>query len=994
MTVRYRKKLIEVALPLAAINEASGKEKSIRHGHPSTLHLWWARRPLAACRAVLFAQFVDDPSSVPEEFPDEAAQEAERKRLFGIIEQIVPWKNSNDPHVLRDARREIARSVARSRNEAPPEDHDIDTYLASNAPPVVDPFCGGGSIPLEAQRLGLRAHGSDLNPVAVLITKALVEIPPHFAGRPPVNPDSRESIGGSWASQGAHGLAEDVRYYGQWMRDEAEKRIGHLYPKVDVTPEMVRERPDLKAYEGRRLTVIAWIWARTVASSNPAAKGAHVPLVSSFMLSTKRGRKSWVEIVIDPEATSGWRFEARSGPLSQEAEAVAKLGTKAGKAKDFVCCLTGTPIQRTYIQAEGKAGRLAKRLMAVVVPGSKGRSYVSPSKAYEMAANHKQFHTQASQARDTFLSGSTPTRAMITGGVCSAYGLDTWGRLFTDRQIAALTTFSELVSDACALVRRECVAARPISPDDDVSLAKGGNGAQAYADAVATYLSLCVGRASDYWSCNATWVNTGEFIRNTFARQAIPMIWDFAESNPFSSASGNWSDTAVGWVTGVLAALPSAECSGTSRQSDARENLASSASVVATDPPYYDNIGYGDLSDFFYIWLRRSLGTVHPDIFRTLLTPKNAELVATPYRFGGDRDEARRFFETGLGQATSQMRSAHAPDFPMTLFYAYKQSEPVVHEDRGGAQASTGWETMLSGIVQNGFEITGTWPLRTERGARSIAMNTNALASSIVLVCRPRPADAPVASRRNFASALGPELREAIRRMHAEHIAPVDLAQAAIGPGMAVFSRYAQVLEADGEPMQVRGALVEINRVLDETLTEAEGDIDGDTRFCVAWYEQYGMAERPYGEAEVLFTAKNTSFEGLEHAGVLVGGGGKVRLKRRDELETNWDPATDDRIADWECVQHLVRAMTAESGGGVAEAARLATAMGPARAETARNLAYRLHAVSERKGWSAEALAYNVLATSWPQIQSAMAQRGTTQSLLPGMDSIPQQVEN
>ena len=510
---------------------------------------------------------------------------------------------------------------------------------------------------------------------------------------------------------------------------------------------------------------------------------------------------------------------------------------------------------------------------------------------------------------------------------------------------------------------------------DAPRLADGGTGAQAYADAVATYSGLGIGRASDYWSSNATWVNGGEFIRNTFARQAIPMVWDFAESNPFSSASGNWADTAIGWITKAVETLPDGRNSGaTSTQKNASEGAELLANTtVATDPPYYDNIGYADLSDFFYVWLRRSLGPIHPDLFKTLLTPKSAELVATPYRFGGDREEARQFFETGLGQATAHMHAAQAPDYPMTLFYAYKQAESRSDGGGNGTSASKGWETMLSGLVSNGFAITGTWPLRTERGARSIAMNTNALASSIVLACRPRPEDAPMTTRRDFTAALRRELPAAIQRLQAENIAPVDLAQAAIGPGMAVFSRYARVLEADGKPMPVRAALIEINRVLDETLAETEGQMDADTRFCVAWFEQYGTAERAYGEAEVLSTAKNTSFKGLEKTGVLTGGGGKVRLVRRDGLDPTWDPATDDRIADWKCVQHLVRAMTAETGGGVAEAARLAAAMGPARAEKARALAYRLYTVSERRGWSGEALACNMLITSWPQIRTEMA---------------------
>ncbi|MYB35868.1 MAG: DUF1156 domain-containing protein [Gammaproteobacteria bacterium] len=963
--MRLRKKLIEVAIPLKEINEASAKEKSIRHGHPSTLHLWWARRPLAACRAVLFAQFVDDPSSVPEEFPDEAAQEAERQRLFAIIKRLVPWRNSNDETVLRDARREIARSVARARGEAPPRrDGEIDAYLAEKAPPVVDPFCGGGSIPLEAQRLGLRAHGSDLNPVAVLITKALVEIPPRFAGRPPVNPDARESLGvGAWEGRGASGLAEDVRYYGRWMRDEAEKRIGHLYPKVEVTTEDGPARPDLKPYAGRRLTVIAWLWARTVASPNPAVNGVHVPLVSSFVLSSRKGSESIVVPVVEQ---GGYRFTVKSVGITAAELESAKSGTKNGRA-NFTCLMSRAPVSAGYVKSEGTAGRMRAKLMAVVAEGKRSRVYLQPPEEMERAAR---------VARPAWEpAGSVPKK--LTGGTCYGYGLTEWADLFTNRQLVALTTFSDLVGEARDRVKRDCRAAAGAHPGDDAPLVEGGDGEQAYADAVATYLGLSVSRQANRCSNLSFWHSGRGTVEQVFARQALPMVWDFCEGNPFSNATGNFLGQ-LSYLANVLAASPPDVAAGEVRQRDATSDGRTDSPppcIVATDPPYYDNIGYADLSDFFYVWLRASLKSFHPTLFQTRLTPKTAELVATPHRFAGVREDARRFFEAGFGQATSLMRDQQAVEFPMTLFYAYKQSESVDSEGENGATASTGWATMLAGVIGSGFTVESTWPVRTELPG-NLKKRVAALASSIVLVCRPRPPDAGVVSRLEFVSALKRELPIAIGRLQGENIAPVDLAQAAIGPGMAVFSRYAQVLEANGEPMVVRQALIEINRALDGALTEADFDMDDDSRFCVAWFEQYGMDERPYGEAEVLFTAKNTSSEGLERAGVLVVDGGSVRLKRRDELEPDWDPATDTRIADWECVQHLVRAMTDESADGVTEAARLAAAMGPRRAETARALAYRLHAVSGRRGWSAEALAYNILASSWPQIQEAVARLG------------------
>ena len=970
MTGPIRKKLIEVAIPLAAINEASAREKSIRHGHPSTLHLWWARRPLAACRAVLFAQLVDDPSSVPEEFPDEAAQETERKRLFGIIEQLVPWKNSNDERVIRDARREIARSVARSRGEAPPVDDQIDDYLAVNAPPVVDPFCGGGSIPLEAQRLGLRAHASDLNPVAVLITKALVEIPPRFAGRPPVNPDSRKSLGGgTWVGRGASGLAADVRYYGQWMRDVAQRQIGQLYPTVEVTSEMVRQRSDLKPYKGRKLTVIAWLWARSVASPNPAAKGVHVPLVSTFVLSSKPGKEAIVVPIVDGNA---YRFTVKAEGVSGNELADARAGTKIGRGANFTCLVSRAPLASRYIKSECRAGRMGARLMAVVAEGTRRRVFLAPTADMERVAREAEPAWGPEQDLPDNPRWFSPPD----------YGMPQYVDLFTDRQLVSLSTLADLVGEARNLAKGHYVSGCVARPDDELPLAEGGRGAQAYADAIAVYLGLCVSRQANRGSNLSFWHTGGTKVEQVFARQALPMVWDYCEANPFSNSSGNFVGQ-VGYLANVVEASPAWGACARVDQADAtsESEVGLQRCVVATDPPYYDNIGYADLSDFFYVWLRRALRPVLPALFRTLATPKSAELVATPYRFGGSKEEAQRFFESGFRSVMHRQWLQQDPSFPLTLYYAFKQSE-TTHSDADGTMStvSTGWDTMLTGLIDSGFTIEGTWPVRTELPG-NLKKRVAALASSIVLVCRPRPGDAQAASRREFIAALRVELPTAIRQLQSENIPPVDLAQAAIGPGMAVFSRYSQVLEADGSRMPVRQALVEVNRALDEALA---GEVDADTRFCVAWFEQYGMEARAYGEAEVLFTAKDTSFAGLERAGVLVRGGGTVRLRRRDELEPHWNPATDDRIADWECVQHLVLAMTSESGGGVSSAARLAAAIGAGRAERARSLAYRLHSVSERRGWGAEALAYNVLATSWPHIQSAMAElRQGKQTQLP-----------
>lgn len=991
----YRKKLIEVALPLKKINEESAREKSIRHGHPSTLHLWWARRPLAACRAVLFAQLVDDPSSDPayrrhDGSVDEERAGIKRAELFNLIEELVKWENSNNPDVINKARSEIARSVAsrkielgelkketiifgpeegKAHSDGPlPNDGrytawQIDCRLASPeavnhflekyAPPVLDPFAGGGSIPLEAQRLGLKAHASDLNPIPVLINKALIEIPPKFAGLPPVNPEWQKKNRGektlkatSW--HGAKGLAEDVRYYGKWMRAEAEKRIGHLYPKVKITQEMVDDdRPDLKPYLGQELTVIAWLWTRTVASSDPSVGGKYVPLVRSFWLSKKKGKEAYVQPVVGRDKGI-YEFKVRVGKPKDGFDPNKGTVVRTG----VTCLVSGSPIPFDYVRGEGKAGKMKHRLMAIVCKGARGRVYLSPSAEHDAVAN-------CGLPAD-YPSTDIPEKAL--GFRVQLYGMDKHYKLFTPRQLTALTTFSDLVAEARKKVLEDAKLAGTL-PDDDRPLNEGGTGPQAYADAVATYLAFVLDKCSDYWSTIATWA-TGGFIRGTFARQALPMTWDFAECNPLSNSTANWT-AATEWITTVLGNLDQ-PLQGIVKQLDATSDTAYSAEVVSCDPPYYDNIGYADLSDFFYVWLRRSLKGVYPSLLSTMLTPKAEELIASPYRHDGNRAKAARFFEEGLGSAIGKWRKHGNPDYPTTIFYAFKQAET----DSSGT-ASTGWETFLSGVIEHGFTITATWPIRTERSVRSVAIGTNALASSVVLACVPRTKDASLATRREFITALKQELAEALRLLQSGSIAPVDLAQAAIGPGMAIFSRYAKVVESDGKPMTVRTALTLINQVLDEVLAEQEGEFDSDTRWAVAWFEQFGMEAGPYGVAETLSKAKNTSVQGLVEAGVVTSRGGKVQLLGWEKLSDDWDPVTDSRLTEWEAVQYLIRALDRHGETGAADLLRK---LGSDYGERARDLAYRLYAICERKGWSGEALAYNSLVIAWPEI-SRLAHR-------------------
>ena len=941
-----RKKLIEVALPLDAINAASKREKSIRHGHPSTLHLWWARRPLAAARAVIFAQMVDDPSASPDLFPTEAEQEKERERLFRLIEKLVKWENTTCEEVLQQARAEIRKSWRRTCADNAGHPRAAELFDPGKLPAFHDPFAGGGALPLEAQRLGLEAHASDLNPVAVLINKAMIEIPPKFAGRPPVNPEARP--GGSSAAgslierqwKGAQGLAEDVRYYGKWMRDEAERRIGHLYPQVEVTEEMVRERPDLRQYQGRKLTVIAWLWARTVRSPNPAFADVEVPLASTFMLSTKKGKEAYVEPVIEG---SGYRFTVKVG-TSEDAEAT-KAGTKLARGANFRCVMSGTPIAGDYIKGEGKAGRMGARLMAIVVEGDRGRVYLSPIQEHEAIADEAKPEWRP--------DGDVPAR--LTGGTCVPYGLTTWGDLFTPRQLVSLTTFSDLVAEAMERVERDAVNAD--LPKDKRPLRDGGTGVTAYAEAVGVYLAFATDKVADRNSSICAWASLREHARNTFGRQAIPMVWDFAESNPLSGASGNFDGGINSIASGLHSVAPSVP--GSAVQIDAQSSGVALARIFSTDPPYYDNVGYADLSDFFYVWLRSMVRSIYPNLFATLAVPKAEELVATPYRHG-NKEKAEAFFLSGMTEVMRRLSEQTHPGFPVTIYYAFKQSE--TKGDSG--ISSTGWETFLAAVIQSGFAVTGTWPMRTELGRRMVGMNTNALASSIVLVCRQRPADAPMATRREFVAALRAELPTALAHLQSGNIAPVDLAQAAIGPGMAVFTRYAKVLDAEGKPVSVREALALINQMLDEVLAEQEGDFDPDSRWALAWFEQQGFDEGEFGVAETLSKAKNTSIAGIVEGGILASSAGKVRLLRPDEFADDWDPTTDARLTVWEAVHHLVRLL--ESGGETG-AARLVRQLGGV-AETARELAYRLYTVCERKSRAAEALSYNGLVQSWPEI--------------------------
>jgi putative DNA methylase len=972
-----RKKMIEVAIPLDAINKESAREKTIRHGHPSTLHLWWARRPLAACRAVLFASFVDDPESDPANRNTDGTVNAEqvsqrRRHLFELLTNLVQWDNSCDLALINQARAEIAASYA-SEKVHDSRDWTVDTLicgekvgryltrtaaadavdalLAQYLPPVLDPFCGGGSIPLEAQRLGLRARASDLNPVPVLINKALIELPQQFAGLPPVNPDA----GGAPTSErkkgkqktftakqwhGAEGLAADVRFYGKWMRDEAEKQIGHLYPKVKVTEQLVRTRPELNICLGQELTVVAWLWARAIQCPNPVCR-ARTPLVRSFWLSKKKGKQCYALPHIDHERRIV-RFT-----VEHEGEPPQHTTDRNGA----VCLFCGTVVKKPQLRALAVEHGITTIPLAIAVDGNKGRIYLNSDAVSS---------TPCVAPEAAFLNEPiTNDRRWFSPPL---YGLTRFKDLFTPRQLEALTAFSDLIAQARESVLQHAESAGEQFSDPQTR--------KAYADAVATYLAFAQSKACNRNTTLCLWENNMDRMVATFGRQALPMVWDFAETNPLAGAGGDLYGT-VESVCEVLDRFVAAP-KGSVVQCDATQIEAGGSPLISTDPPYYDNIGYADLSDFFYLWLRRSLSSVYPHLFPTVLTPKQPELIAVAYRHDGSKEAAKRFFENGLRQAFTRMRDTGNPQYPLTIFYAFKQSETEEDEEEDSATMSTGWETMLEGVIGAGFVIDGTWPMRTEQPKGLRAFNVNALASSIVLVCRQRQPTAPQATRRQFIAELRQELPNALRNLQAGNIAPVDLAQAAIGPGMAVFTRYSRVVEGNGTAMSVRTALGLINQSLDEVLAEQEGDYDADTRWSLKWFEQFAHDDGPFGDANTLATAMSIGINGLVETGIVQAKAGKVRLLKRTELMNGrpetWDPATDRDIVHWEVCQYLIHALDTKGEAGAAALLRRINARYPGASETARELAYRLYTICERKKWAQEAMAYNSLIVAWPEI--------------------------
>lgn len=956
---RNSKKLIEVALPLPEINDASAYDKMPGIGpHPKGIHHWWARLPLPTARAVLFASVVTDPSDDPAwKDKGEQEQDAERERLFGIIRRMMGKKLHEHPEVYAEAQAEMLK------------------HCAGKLPPVLDPFSGGGSIPLEAARLGFEAHAADLNPVAVLLNKCNLELAPRWSNHPPVNPKdvAEHTRGHTWT--GTRGLAADVRYYGSLIRQRAQEKIGHLYPKVRLP----------KQHGGGEANVIAWLWARTVASQDPAAKGAHVPLVSTYWLSTKGDNLAWIEPVVD-RAAGTYRFEIRTG--TPKDKATIKAGTKLGRGAKFKCLLSGQPINDGHIKSEGQAGHLGSRLLAVVAEIKRGRVYLPVTPDQEEKAIPP-------------IPADVPTEELAIDPRniwCLGYGLKRFDQLFTSRQLTALTFLSDAVREIRAEIVRdfhalEHAAAKSSKAwkDGAASASKGTADAEAYATAVCTFLALAVDRTADFNNSLCAWNSSNQKVMHLFGRQAIPMVWDFAEANTLGDSVGAWS-TCAEYVADCVEVLgASGGARGHVNQHDAAQTAGATPLMVSTDPPYYDNIGYAALSDFFYVWLRRTIGDLYRPLCDTVLVPKMPELTASPERFEGDKEKAKEHFESGFRRTFTHLRERLDPRFPLTVYYAFKQDDEESGSDgaetaNGSVDLTTGWETLLDALISSGFTITATCPVRASQAWRMVSMGTNALASYIVLACRPRTEDKRT-GRAAFIAEMKRELPAALRHLQQGNVAPVDFAQAAIGPGMAVFSRYSAVLESDGKPMSVRTALALINGIKDELLGEAVEELDKDTRWAATWFAETGFDWGEAGKANLLATARGTAMNSLIACGIVATQGNQVRLYRPEELPADWNPETDKRLTVWEMTHHLIRVYVHEKKGDPATAGLLRQ-LG-SKAEVARDLAYKLFTVCESKKRSQEAQAYNALVMGWPELARLSREQvktTTTELQLPGME--------
>lgn len=853
--------LIEVALPLERVSRAAVREHQ-RAGSP--LHLWWSRKPAAACRAVLLASLLPDPGDA-----------AGRARLLDLVAAVAE-AGPGAPALAE------ARALLR----------------AGDPPPVVlDPFCGTGAIPAEAQRLGLAAVAADLNPVAVLAARALLQVPDRFAGRPACHPGAAAAGGGR-----LEGLVADVRAYAADVGAAAHAAIGEAYP------------PDAA---GR--PVVAWIWARTAPCPNPAC-GLPMPLLHAFTLAAPPARPAWLL----PGAGDGpWRVGGPGDPSPPP-------GTVTRTAARCLHCGTLHPLRA--IRERARDGGLGQRLVCLVVRTGRGKAYAEADAVQAQRAAQ----VRAPGGPDTDL----PEAALGFG--TANYGLRRHRDLWTPRQLLALGTFSEQVR---AIRARASADARRAGWPDGEPLRAGGRGALAYGEAVSLYLALALDRAAARWCTFARWHRTRENVEHPFATPGLPMPWDFAEANPFAETAGGWG-AAVEAVARALAAAPAAEADvppAECVQADAASPAPGRGGMlVCTDPPYFDKVPFADTADLFYVWLRPTIGDVYPDLFRTVLTPKAEELVADPHRFGG-AEAARARFRERMTASFTTLRAAAGPH-PLCVFYAFQ-------ERSGAAGTAVGWEVVLESMVAAGLQVTGTWPLRTEHAQRLRTKASNTLASTIVLVCRPRPADAHRIPRREFAALLRRELPGALAALAEGGVSPADLAQAAIGPGMAVFTRFSAVLDGEGT-LGVGEALRLIADSVEAHLDKATADLDPLTRLCLAWADLHGFAPGPFGEAEVLARAKDARLEDAAAEGIAAVQGGQVRLLPAGDLAA-------PRRAPASAWAALHRRMAGDGAPGPAAA--------PWAAAPLRALAHGLYAIFDRRGEGARAAAYDAAAEALPR---------------------------
>lgn len=876
-----RRKLVEVALPVEEISVASRRDKDRKVGTIKNVHKWFAPMPTPAWRALLFAALVDDPEDADE-----------RADLIDLVKRLVPDHGGAPPaDALERARKLIA--------EQHPE-----------LPVVFDPFCGAGSTIVEAQRLGFSAAGSDLNPVPVLISRALTELIPVAAGLGPVaSSDTLDGLTGAPLD----GLLSDLRHYGLRVAQEVQEKVGHLYP------------PDTEGI------TVAWLWARTVTCPNPAC-GATIPLYSSPYLSKRKGDERWLRPVIEGGLV---RFEIGAG--AGPPPAPSKVGTRGAR---FRCLVCGEIAPESHLRNEAQSHGLGTQLLAIAVDAIGGRTYRVPTNLDDAALVDRP---------DEVPDVDLPDRAL--GFRVQLYGMRSQADLYTPRQLHALGAFSDAVAGIHDKIKRD-------------------GGSVEYARTITTLLGLCVGKLAQSNSTQVRWSTREGTSRclPAFGRHAMPMVWDFAEANPFAASVGGWSsqiETLIGGVRSLPLGSPATVVQRDAR--DAHSLVPAGSAMIATDPPYYGQIGYADLSDYFYVWERRALREVHPDLFGTISTPKANELIATPYRHDGNAAAALGYFVNGFTEVFRNLQRASSPDLPILVVYAHRQEEAETEE----GLTSTAWDAMLAALLDAGLAIVGTWPVHATHSSRQIGQDTNALASYIVMVCRPRQVDAGVTDRQGFLRVLRAELAPALRTLQDVSIPPLDLTQAAIGPGMAVFSRFSRVVEADGKTMPVRTALGLINQVRSELLSELEDEFDSQTRWALQWFEEYGFDEGPFGRAEVLFTATATSLEGLRRSGVIDTRAPKVWLRAPEDLPEDWDPESDPHTSVWEATMHLVKRLTA--GRGESDAAELLRRCGR-NGELARDLAYRVADTCERKKWAKLALSFNALVVAWPEITRLAAE--------------------